>query len=146
MLTDDYLVAQLVQLAQSCGSGNVYHLEAYQQDDNQAKYPCYVYRRSDFTPELEMSGEAGIQDDTYEVAVISTDSDTLRCLANAMQITYKYAWLRARQVTEPNLLDWIVENDTEGVEWAIEQQDKGYKMSTMTVRVVINTKEGDVCP
>ena len=144
--SDDLLVAQLKLLGEGCRlqRGNVYHLEVYQNatGDNQTNYPCYVYRKSDFTPELELTGEANVEDETFEVTCISQDSESLRCLAKELQKTYRYAFLQKLQTANPHLLDWLVDNDTEQTEFAMEQQDKGYKTATMTVRIVTDTLEG----
>lgn len=151
MLSDDLLVRQLGLLAQSCSlqGDAVYHLEVYQNatGDNETNYPCYVYRKSDHAPELELTGEASIEDDTYEVVCISRDSDSLRCLANALTETYRYSFLLTLQSTSPDVLDWVVENDAEQNEFAMEQQDKGYKTTTILVRIVQDTTRGlEQCP
>lgn len=151
MPSDELLVLQLSDLAQGCSlqGDAVYHLEIYQTVDgtDQASYPCYVYRKADHAPELELTGEASVEDDTYEVVAVARDSDSLRCLANSLQRTYRYAFLQALQAASPEVLDWVVENDNELNEFASEQQDKGYKTATILVRIVLDTLEGDeVCP
>lgn len=143
---DEILVSQLRLLAESCRlqGSNVYHLEVYENatGTNETNYPCYVYRKSDFSPETELTGEAGLEDETFEVTCISQDSDSLRCLARALQKTYRYTFLQKLQAASPYVLDWIVENDTEQNEFAMEQQDKGYKTATMIVRIVTDTLSG----
>lgn len=147
MRSDELIVAQLGVLAQTCSlqGDAVYHLEVYQNatGTNEANYPCYVYRKSDHAPELELTGEASIEDDTYEVVCISQDSDSLRCLARALQETYRYSFLTDLQVTSPDVLDWVVDNDSESNEFALEQQDKGYKTATILVRIVFDTTRGE---
>lgn len=143
---DEILVSQLLLLGQSCRlqRGNVYHLEVYENatGDNATNYPCYVYRKSDYSPETELTGEASVEDETFEVTCVSQDSESLRCLARALQKTYRYSYLEKLQATMPYVLDWLVDNDTEQNEFAVEQQDKGYKTATMLVKIVVNTLEG----
>lgn len=133
-------------MAQTCRlqAESVYHLEVYQNanGDNQKNYPCYVYRKSDFSPETELSGEASVEDETFEVTCVAQDSESLRCLAKTLQRSYRYSYLESLQATTPGLLDWLVENDSEQNEFALEQQDKGYKTTTLIVRIVIDTLEG----
>ena len=150
-LSDELLVSELSTVAQACAAGGdaVYHLEVYQNatGDNASNYPCFVYRRTDYAAELELSGQANVEDETYEVTVVSQDSDALRCMARAVQKTNKYEFLQHLQTTRPDVLDWIVEHESEQNEFAMEQQDKGYKTATMLVRIVLDTTEGTpTCP
>lgn len=152
--SDELLAEQLGVIANTCSlqADSVYHLEVYESSglagaSNAANYPCFVYRKSDFAPELELSGEAEVQDDTYEVTCVAQDSDALRCMAGALQRTYHYRFLAGLQTAYPSVLDWLVENDSEQNEFAVEQQDKGYKTATMIVRIVTDTMTGaETCP
>ncbi len=142
--SDEILVERLKLLAPQ-----VYHLEVYQnaRDQNQENYPCCVYRRHDFNPMTELAGESGFRTDGYEVLVIARDSSELRAIADALQDTYKYAYLVALQAVYSQVKDWQIDTDTESVEFAVEQQDKGYKITSVYVHVTIDTLEGDEpCP
>ncbi len=129
-------------------SGRAYHLEVYQKKDNPRSYPCYVYRHADWLTNPELAGQAGIVSDVFEVTVVSQDSLTLRALVDALKASYVYEFLQQLQATTStaDVLDWEVDNDDESNEFAMQQQDKGYKTATMMVKVTIDNSGGVDCP
>ncbi len=127
---------------------NVYHLEVYQNAKNQnakLNYPAIVYRRSSFSAHTELTGESGIESSMFIVTVISKDSVPLRKIADQINETYRYQFLYDLQVTKPYVLDWKIEQDVESVEFPIEQEDKGYKMTDIGVTIVVDTFTGNPC-
>lgn len=141
--SDEILVAELLKFCP-----NVYHLEVYQNYKNQnakLNYPAVVYRREDFDAPTELAGESGIESSLFLVTVISKDSVPLRKIADGITATYRYEFLYTLQTTKPYVVDWKVNRDVESVEFPIEQEDKGYKMTDIGVTIVVDTFQGDPC-
>lgn len=144
--SDEILVSVLETFVKN--SHNVYHLEVYQNAVNRnaaLNFPCCVYARRDFSPGTELAGESGIEVSTFNVTVIAQNSSELRNIADNLHATYKYEWLQELQASKPYVLDWQVSTDTESIEFPVQQNDKGYKMTDIGIIITVNTFTGDPC-
>jgi len=125
----------------------VFHLEVYQeQDDSLAQYPCIVYQQTDDVPDREISGNNGYFTTVYSIYVIAKNSSDLVALRNDIY------WLGSEDFNtsifqdtsgDYDMFEGIdVDSSSEDDEFAIEQQERGLKISTVIVSFA-NSRCGD---
>lgn len=142
MSADEMLVSWLLALSDVitlCGS-RVFHLENFQNADSQSRYPCVVYRLSDEIPEKELYGNVGYDTYQYDVYTIAKKSADLRGIVEQIKDfgspdfnTTQFVALQAQGFEAVD-----VDAETEDNEFAIEQQELGYKVSTLSVSIFYN--------
>lgn len=130
MTQDEMLVAMLREVA-----ARVFHLEVYQKEDSQSQYPCVVYWLSDVIPERELDGNNGHEVSGYTVVVIAKDSATLRPLADAIAYFGVLAYNQTKwaDTDYSGLISVDTDSQSEDENFAMEQQEKGLKTSTLSV-------------
>lgn len=124
----------------------VYHLEVAQAADSLSKFPALVYNLESDIPELELSQPTGIYYATYKLQCFSKKSSDVRTIATALASMGEEDYITAIAggfgVTGsfPDI-GWIdVVEDTDLNEFAIEQQEKGYRVSSVLMKVTHNGK------
>ena len=139
MTADEVLVALLkesTEIVDRCNS-RVFHLEVFQSTPADDRYPCVVYRKTDSVPEKELDGNNSYQTEQYDVYVIAKKSADLRPIADQI-LTFgspefsQMVWADTRFC---NIEQIDSDSDSEENDFAIEQQEQGYKVSTVTVSV-----------
>lgn len=130
------LLRNVVEVEVRAGQ-RVFHLEVFQKENSQSQYPCVVYRLTDSIPEKELAGNNGYSTAVYDVYVITTTSDDLRAIAreinNFGDDTFQpFIWNNP----DYSFVEGIdVDTETEEDEFAIQQQEQGYKIATLSVSI-----------
>lgn len=132
---DEILVERILALPkvlERCVEPYLYHLEVAQDAlDSDGLYPCIVYNLVDDVPHKELSGESGLYSATYEITVIARTSEDLKYIAADIKTLADEDKNIQLTLDHPSC-EWIrIETDTEGNEFAVEQQEKGYKTSSL---------------
>lgn len=116
------------KLQRAINSLRVYHFSVYRQIDPNAAYPCVVYERANdvpMEPELD-DGDSGCYQADFSVFVLTTDGQTLRDWANAIQrITGLYTSNGFIQVSD----------DVEEYDVPIEMQNDGVMQTKLQVSI-----------
>jgi DNA-dependent RNA polymerase auxiliary subunit epsilon len=109
-------------------SHGMHHMEVFQKiDDSEAEFPCIVYELLEDVPILELSDDSGMRHAAYALYIISTSSDDLRELATSIKTLNTQANNDTLKATYFNV-EWITD-------FAVEQQEKGNKCSTLVCTV-----------
>lgn len=153
---DKWLVRWLKDDARIAGiiSTRVYHMEVFQNVPSESRYPCVVYELSDDIPFNELGTTSRYYTTIYNVYVISKRSQDLRDIADAIKGFATEEFDDALLATEgavPPDYDYVeagyegvtVDADTENNEFAIEQQELGYKITTLSVSITNSRCEED---
>ena len=136
---DEMLVSFLKALTDVVAlcNGRVHHLEVYQRDDSLAQYPCLVYEQSDDIPERELGGNVGYWTTIYSVYIIAQNSSALRTLTDAVYTlgteTFNQSVWQQQPASYAMFEGLDVDSSSEDNEFAIEQQERGLKISTVSV-------------
>lgn len=134
---DEVLALLLTELPFSVAKCNdrIYHYEAYRKLDAKLQYPAIVYNLIDDSQEPELTGGSGFYHATYNVSCVSPDSEDIRAFATDIKDWNDYDFINEVSNRFPNI-EWIdVDTDTEENEFTVEQLEKGYKTSSVTVVV-----------
>lgn len=132
---DEYLVSKILlfpKFIEHCVD-RIYHIEIYESLNPPAEIPCIVYKLTDETPEQEISGDPKFFTALYELVIIAKESQVTREIAEEIKETFATeAYNNAMYAETSGQMNWITaESDGEDGEFAIEQQEKGYKTSTI---------------
>ncbi len=130
MTYDEILVSKLRGI-----NPRVFHLEVFQKNPSTDRYPCIVYRLVDDQPEEELAENSGLATAVYEITLIARDSATLRTWAEQIKSVFTSSdFIDGVYCDTDGEITWIyVFNDAEQNEFAIEQQEKGYKTTSLQV-------------
>lgn len=134
---DEVLVECLRTLPSAVAICNqrVYHIEVYQALTSLDHYPCIVYQITENMADGELSGLSSFINSIYSVYVISKDSADLRTLGMEIMGFGEEEYNDEIYETYGNI-NWIhAENESEQGEFALEQEEKGYKISTHTITI-----------
>lgn len=134
---DEVLVELLLTARADLVESRVYHIEQYQMLDTLNKldgaYPCIVYELLEDSPSLELAADSKFAIATYALTVTSPKSSDIRSIATVIKNMNDATFIQEVCDAYENI-NWInVTSDVEGTEFAIEQQEKGLKTSTLTV-------------
>jgi len=138
-MTYDELFVQIVKDATFNQVNNrLYHLEVYQLEETaKVNYPCVLYNLRSNMPNggPEISGKSGYMMASYDVVVVSKNSDILRdCAQNIYDLSEEDPNWTNSDLYRDLGFDWIdVDMDVENVEYAVELEGKGYKTTTICV-------------
>jgi hypothetical protein len=139
MTVDEALVTLLSESTEVIArcSARVFHLEVFQNIPADARYPCVVYRKTDSIPEKELDGNNAYQTEQYDIYVIAKKSADLRPIADQILNFGKPDFNEAvwADVRFCNVEQVDSDSDSEENDFAIEQQELGYKVSTVTVAI-----------
>lgn len=136
---DEVLVALLKLLPSVADvavcNNRVYHLEVFQNLPSEAQYPCIVYWLNDDFPEKELSGNSNFYHAIYTIVVSSKKSADIRQVAAEIK-TLSYEDTNDQTFAQYPNVEWVeIDDDTEDNEFAVEQQDKGFKTASLTAVV-----------
>lgn len=137
MTYDELLVARLrlvPQVIAICNS-RVYHLEVFQNSPSIQRYPCVVYSLDNDDPEEELAENSGLLTATFSVFVLCNKSSELRAVVEGI----KYYFNDVDNIDQiycdtDGEITWVsCTNDREQNDFAIEQQEKGIRTSTLQI-------------
>lgn len=133
---DEVLVELLKTVQPLRIKGRVYHIEQYQMDNTlQNAYPNVVYELIEDRPDLELSGDSQFRWADYMICITSENSEDIRTCATNLKNANDPDFNLALK-TEYSNIEWItVTQDVEASIFAVEQQEKGLKTSSLTLTI-----------
>lgn len=114
----------------------VFHLEVYQKNTaNRTNYPVVVYQKADDDFETELNGVNGYVTAIYNVVCITKSSAELRTMANTIRMFNSEVKNEDFAEDYDNFV-WIeVMNDSESLEFTMEQDEKGFKTAQLLIKL-----------
>jgi hypothetical protein len=117
-------------------NNRVFHLEVFQNVPSGNQYPCIVYSKSSDAPKKEQSGQIDFRLAQLTLVVIAEDSETLKEILKDIDYLATETFDDALIEDDTNVLTIDIDDDAEDNIFAQEQQEKGYRTSTLAVFIM----------